>query len=454
MSRSTTWGTKLGSLIRWGQAYDPKAGIVALAVSPPLEGDTSMGGGEAWALEVTGNLQRWKLNFSSGSERFVWEKEINAIILESLGWTPEVDILTMTERIEFTLLDLKVTYYIDSSQVDQAQSSVQPRSYAIVILEVLSSSSLPVVSHTVKAKHREYPDPRPETAPSLSLPNGGPAAFIVFPERVVCLSLSEGTDFEEIVSLSSQANNRIIGNAESLKSNSIRLNWKNLVQEQIARDTYRLKLNWSKLCFFGDNTASRIITFQNPVEFNLQADLIGDLSTAAEQLSKEVLSSSAAHLPPIVDLRVQLADRIARLQLLIRFINLTGMLNKVPKPGKRRLLSDLELLAATNALWLHHNNKINALSHSGRRSRTVLSEVIMTYMNSLGQNSDEDMIRSFFRNHASAIVQILVNVQAKLKTTLSNKSNKLHTRSSQLMEANEILLVRNSLRRIFLISSS
>jgi hypothetical protein len=109
MSRSTTWGTKLGSLIRWGQAYDPKAGIVALAVSPPLEGDTSMGGGEAWALEVTGNLQRWKLNFSSGSERFVWEKEINAIILESLGWTPEVDILTMTERIEFTLLDLKVT---------------------------------------------------------------------------------------------------------------------------------------------------------------------------------------------------------------------------------------------------------------------------------------------------------------------------------------------------------
>jgi hypothetical protein len=79
----------------------------------------------------------------------------------------------------------------------------------------------------------------------------------------------------------------------------------------------------------------------------------------------------------------------------------TGMLNKVPKPGKRRLLSDLELLAATNALWLYHNNKINALSHSGRRSRTVLSEVIMTYMNSVGQNSDEDMIRSFFRNHVS-----------------------------------------------------
>lgn len=45
--------------------------------------------------------------------------------------------------------------YIQSSEVEQAQSSVQPKSYAIVILEVLSSSSLPAVSHVVKAKHRE-----------------------------------------------------------------------------------------------------------------------------------------------------------------------------------------------------------------------------------------------------------------------------------------------------------
>jgi hypothetical protein len=33
----------------------------------------------------------------------------------------------------------------------------------------------------------------------------------VFPERIVCLSLSEGADYEEIVSLKSQANNRNIG---------------------------------------------------------------------------------------------------------------------------------------------------------------------------------------------------------------------------------------------------
>lgn len=109
MLRSTTWGTRLGSLIRWGQAYDPKAGIVALAVSPPVEGDTSMGGGEVWALEVTGNLQRWKFNFSNGNEKFIWEKEINSIVLESLGFTSHMDVLTMAERMELALLDCKVT---------------------------------------------------------------------------------------------------------------------------------------------------------------------------------------------------------------------------------------------------------------------------------------------------------------------------------------------------------
>lgn len=42
--------------------------------------------------------------------------------------------------------------------------------------------------------------------------------------------------------------------------------------------------------------------------------------------------------------------------------------------------------------------------HSGRRHRTVLAEVIGTYMNSLDQNLDDDIIRSFFRNHVSVIL--------------------------------------------------
>lgn len=57
----------------------------------------------------------------------------------------------------------------------------------------------------------QYPDPRLETAPTLSLPHGGPAAFICFPERVIAVSLTPGTNLEQMVSLKSGATNRIIG---------------------------------------------------------------------------------------------------------------------------------------------------------------------------------------------------------------------------------------------------
>ncbi|EGF98283.1 uncharacterized protein MELLADRAFT_113668 [Melampsora larici-populina 98AG31] len=57
----------------------------------------------------------------------------------------------------------------------------------------------------------QYPDPWVKTALTLSLPHGGPAAFICFPERVIAVSLTPGTNIEQMVSLKSGATNRIIG---------------------------------------------------------------------------------------------------------------------------------------------------------------------------------------------------------------------------------------------------
>lgn len=95
--------------MRWGQTYDPKAGITAVAVGPALDGDTTMGGGEIWALESRGSLQRWKMDHGGGGERFLSEHEIRPILLESLVSYSEVDMLTMAERIDLSLLDIKVT---------------------------------------------------------------------------------------------------------------------------------------------------------------------------------------------------------------------------------------------------------------------------------------------------------------------------------------------------------
>ncbi|CAH7685697.1 Non-repetitive/WGA-negative nucleoporin C-terminal-domain-containing protein [Phakopsora pachyrhizi] len=472
IARSHTWSTKLGSLIRWGESYDPKAGIVALAASPTLDGDPTVCGGEILALETTGVLHKWKMDMSGGGERFIWEKETTSIILESLVPTPEADVLTMAERIELTFLDIKVTYtrdlaillkYVDPTASGDPSSSIKPRSFAIIVFDLLSNSSLLTVSHCIKARHREFPDPRLETEPSLILPHGGPAALITFPERVIALSLMPGTDYEEVISLKDNAFNRIIGigaaplSIRSLQDNSdylptakllttssgileLELNPVELAKPlpkdsdaKAARETSKLQAKLEQAVFFGDHP-------ENPIAFSLEGPLKGDLPAAAEKLSEEIMISSASHLPNIVDLRAQLADRLARLHLLIRFISSAGMLGVLPKTSRRNLMTDSELLAATHALWLHQNRKIHALSHARRPIHTFLGDAISNYMDSIGLGDSDDVVRSFFRSQAPNIVSLLECIQNKLKSSLDCPSHSIHYRSVLILESNEVLL--------------
>lgn len=60
-------------------------------------------------------------------------------------------------------------------------------------------------------------------------------------------------------------------------------------------------------------------------------------------------------------------------------------------------MRDAEFLAAMNALWLHQNLKMNALSQSRRPKQTFLAQVIGVYMSSIERGGDEDVIRAFFR---------------------------------------------------------
>ncbi|KAG0146483.1 hypothetical protein CROQUDRAFT_671107 [Cronartium quercuum f. sp. fusiforme G11] len=472
MSRSQTWGNKISTLMRWGQTYDPKAGITAVAVGPALDGDATIMGGEIWALESKGSIQRWKMEYGGGGERFLSDQEIRPIILESLVSYSEVDMLTMAERIDLNLLDIKVTYtrdlailvsYIDVSELPELSSTIKPRSFAIIVLDVLSTTSSPTVVHVVKLNHREYPDPRLETGPTLALPHGGPAAFISFPERLVALSLMSGVDFEQIVSLKSGAANRIIGagtaslsvrglgdNADRLPTLKflttgsgvleIELNPLELekprpstVEERLERATFKLKTKLDQAVFFGDKE-------ENPIAFTLEGEAEGDLGAAAEQVSKEILESSATHLPTIVDLRAQLADRLSRLQAMIKFINLTGMLSKLSRSSKRALMRDAEFLSATNALWLQQNLKMNILSQSQKPNLTFLRQVIEVYMSSIQREDGDDVIRSFFRTQASGVVSVLEHSAIQLKTTLAISSHSPNKRAVALVESNEIIL--------------
>ncbi|EGG12188.1 uncharacterized protein MELLADRAFT_89359 [Melampsora larici-populina 98AG31] len=444
MSRAQTWGSKISTLMRWGQTYDPAAGVTALAIGPALEGDTTMGGGEIWALEGRGTLQRWRMGHSGSGERLLSDYEIRPIILENLVPYSEVDMLTMAEQIDLSLLDLSVTYsrdlailvsYVDATELPEVLSSIKPRSYAIIILDIISTTASPTVTHAIKLQHREYPDPRLETAPTLSLPHGGPAAFICFPGRVIAVSLTPGTNLEQMVSLNLSIQPvgesgekfptlKVLTTASGILE--IELNPSELqrpmpltAEERLDRATFKLKTKFDQAIFFGDKE-------ENPIAFTLEAEAEDDLGAAAKQISKEILSSSAKNLPPIVDLRAQLSDLSSQLHTLIKFVNATGMLNRLSRACKRTLMSNAELFSATHALWLHQNLKINALSQSQRPNSTFLSQVIASYMNSTQRDDDDDVIRGFFRT--------------QLKSTLSISSHTPNKRTVVLIESNEIIV--------------
>ncbi|EGG02492.1 uncharacterized protein MELLADRAFT_110081 [Melampsora larici-populina 98AG31] len=108
----------------------------------------------------------------------------------------------------------------------------------------------------------QYPDPWVETAPTLSLPHGGPAAFICFPECVIAVSLTPGTNIEQMVSLKSGATNRIIGGGtKSLSIQPVReseLGASELqrpmpltAEDCLDRATFKLKTKLDQAVFFG-----------------------------------------------------------------------------------------------------------------------------------------------------------------------------------------------------------
>lgn len=63
-------------------------------------------------------------------------------------------------------------------------------------------------------------------------------------------------------------------------------------------------------------------------------------------------------MPSILDLRAQLADRIARARGLIDYINSNGLLGKLSQSSRRQLSWDAEKLAAVAVLWHHQNARL------------------------------------------------------------------------------------------------
>ncbi|KAK4705783.1 hypothetical protein P7C70_g405, partial [Phenoliferia sp. Uapishka_3] len=399
--RAVGWAGSVWSAVFGTKTSDPRAGILALAVSDV----TSSGEGERIAYAVTeSEVQVWRIPArEEGGERLVVEQDLLTGILQALqSDEAEVeDLANNVNRVE--IRDAKVTpagtlAVLVSHVKDQA--SPNSMSYAIVVLSVggtMNSVSPISVQHLSYSAVRDYR--QLSSGPNFSLT--GDTAFIVFADTVVVVAIGPGSLYEDAFPLRSPTS-RFIGYSTlpappGYASRSLNLltsdaalialsvtSIENFYPHQPGTEGYktsRLKTKIEQAIFYGEES-------DNPLSFAVPDGFEGDLTASTLAVSEELLSSTSPNLPRILDLRAQLAGRIQRARTLIDFINFNGLQAKLSQSSLRKLSTDAEKLTAAAALWQYQNARLG-------EEDSLLSDTIARES---GDDFVENSIRTFFES--------------------------------------------------------
>ncbi|ETS62210.1 hypothetical protein PaG_03785 [Moesziomyces aphidis] len=456
-------GRIFGSSSAMGSANDHIQGI---AVAPA---QASKQGREVYAIGRK-TLQKWHV-LDQGGERLLAEQDVQQVVASSVLQLND-ERYSAAQSLAFDLLDGAVQ--ADGKLVllfSQSKTEHEPLQYGLATLDVVKDAASFVVASIQPIKYTSYADPRPYATPSLSLPNGGPAAFITFADAVVAKQLEDGCEsFEELIKLKDDVKNRFIGsgcdavhvsanNAVAALSLISAASGSLLVETSIdairkrctasataadrqRADTERLKGKLEQALYYSESPL-------NPLTFRLPEHLQGTLMTACQDLSRELLTFSnpiAQSVPPPVDLRAALKDRLGKLRFLVEFVARCGHLEKLPQTTKRQLRADAELAAALAELWVYQNEFYSASHAQASAAQSPLARAIETVMaeQGLGVGSD-DVVRRFFRHHADLSPRVLDRLLRQANTV---SAQPLRTRSTDVLELNRTVLAafRASLR--------
>lgn len=433
--------------------------VASIAVAPVQVGKQ---GRQVYAIGRK-TLQKWQV-LEQGGERLIGEQDVQQVVASAVLEQSE-ERYSAAESLAFDILDGAVQS--DGKLVllfAQSKGEHEPLTYGLALVDTLKDAGSFVVASISKVDYSTYPDPRPYAQPSLSIPRGGPSAFITFADTVVAKQLEKGCEgFEEVIKLKDDVKNRFIGSS----CDSIHLGGDNAVaalslisatsgsllvetsiseirkrctvytstEDQNRADTDRLKGKLEQALYYSESPL-------NPLTFQLPAVLQGTLMTAAERLSKELLTFSnpiSAKVPPSVDLRTALKDRIAKMKFLVRFIAQCGHMEKLPQTTRRALRSDAELACAMEGWWGYQNEFYSHNAGSGTVAGGVspLAKAIEGVMMENGLGGGEDVVRRFFRHHADLTPQVLGKLLKQAKQVVTQP---LGGRSRGVLELNRVVV--------------
>lgn len=441
--RALGWAGSVWSAVFGSKAADPRAGILAVAVSEAMVDEERV----LYAFTEK-SVQVWRIPArEEGGERLAVEQDLFAGVLEALAgekvgneeWAQN---LGNVEVVDAKLTSTGTLAVLISHATERTAPNAL--SYAIVLLDVGTTPYSVTVAGVQHLAYQAHPDPRPLSSPKLALTDED-TAFIIFVDAVTMVTLGADAALDEYFPLRSNTS-RFLGistpTSSSPTSRSLTLlaSTASLISIDVtppqhsfndlpgseAYKTRKLKSKIEQAIFYGAPDED------NPLAFDLLPDFQGDLIAAAQAVSSELLSSSSANMPSILDLRVQLADRVGRVKGLIGYIGANGLLGKLSQSARRQLSWDAEKLAGAVALWHYQNAR---LGNEG----SLLAEAITRYMAEIGEGFSEDPVRLFFRTRVSHLGGALEQVTKMARARINGGDTQSST--AVLYQANQIITI-------------
>lgn len=308
------------------------------------------------------------------------------------------------------------------------RSGEQTVAYGLALVSVPTDGAL-TVHQVVPLEYAAPADPRPGAAPRLDVSPSAPhVACISFDDALVTQLLSDtaGT-VEETLYLKPGAN-RVLGAclvpvhdrahtirwaAQTSASGVLLVDMDVSQAEQLALDQQpsspqmhasriaRLQERLEKVVWFGEDAS-------NPLQLDaLPATLdTGLLQAAAENLSRDLVQGTLACMPPSVDLRTALGQRVACAKRLIGLIGQNGYLMQLSKTSRFQLRCDAELLAGASDLWRFYDDSVQ----SGATAHVLPAAIHAA----LGQSDAHDAERHFFERDIDRTPRLLEALLARV----------------------------------------
>ncbi|KAG9302499.1 hypothetical protein G9A89_007203 [Geosiphon pyriformis] len=460
--------TRPARSIFWnGFDYNPST-IVATALGNKLDNNYF---GDLYVLTKT-SLEKWALADNKHPQKYILGQDITGMILQELqAHDPNFNEINGFSKLG--LLDIEISrtgeviilvgYANDSVPLTLSQP-VKLWYYLVHIYTGLNETSDPRFNinkiHTLKFTQKLPLSPNAH----IIMPQGGSAIFVVFPEAVIFTTVT-ATQYDEAMTLRDTKRDKIIGfGAQESKTwhlgEPCRISKLHIIttktgimscefkigeitdsgeatpyeedeQESKARNTRELKLKINQCLTY-------TLRENNPLVVYLTPDIRGDLDEAVIDISEEILESRSRYLEDSIDMRVQLQNRLERLNRIVEFIQASGLLDKISPATRLFLFWNAEKLACAKQQWgLLNNNYASRSSQADNSQMNLLHEAVINYFqrHKIPIPPNEDIIREFYRRHVKDIGEIFSCLQ-----NLVEKSSSDANQISLFLEANEIAL--------------